>query len=1260
MNRTKIILALCFCLLIAAPVLAQSTIATVTGTVTDSSRANIAGASVIAENINTGVKTTVTTNDSGIYLFASLIPGTYRITAEKTGFRRTVYSDVKLELSARLTIDFSLEVGQLTEQVVEVNAAVDARLSLGASSVGGVLTDKRVQDLPVPGRNALSLIETQGGVVGDYFSGARIGTLNIQRDGINVMDQRINSGVSSTIFNSVDLVEEVRIVTSPADAEFGRGSGQVLINTRSGTNEFHGSLFEAHRNTALNANTWFNNQRGRDANGAEFSPREVLIRNQFGGRLGGPIWKNKSFFHVLYEGQRIASKDTVTRTVLTQSARQGLFRFYPGVQNGNAIAAVPTVDLNGNPIKPVTATGELQTVNLYGRDPNRPALNSIIQEQLSSAPLPNNFRAGDGLNTAGFTWNLSESQNFDHFSLKLNHNINEANWLAFSFTRESGLNKNAFLEQVFPDSPGGNSNSLDYLYSLALTSTLRPNLINEFRVGALRPKLRFNAPWEVAGLDALPQANGQPYVIDFVTITDPIDQSNDPQGRISPFYQFADTVTWQKGRHSFKGGVEVRFVSTNGFNSFDVLPRVNIGSGGAAVQNINNISGIGNNNTTATNILNNLTGSVASVDQAFNSPGGRNPQFLAGEGKQRTWQQREFSWFFKDDLKATRNLTLNLGLRYEFYGVPYEANGKTVGLVGGSKSIFGISGTSLNDIFRPGVLNGSMTNLEPVGKNSINEKTKLYNNDWNNFAPAVGLSWAIPWFGENKTVLRAGYGIGYERNSLRLLDVLAGDQPGLRTLRNFTQSAYLGISAVPLPLTPIGAPLETVPLTERTQTIRVYDTNLRTPYVQNWSVVVQRELFKDSVIEVRYVGNKGTKLVRGYDINEVNIFSTGILEAFKAVQAGGSHPLFEQIFRGLNLGLGTINGTTVTAGASLRRNGNTDDFFAMGDVGEFVSFLNNTSNFTGVRGGLLRRAGLAENFILANPQFAAARLTTNTAGSTYHSLQLDFNKRFSRGLLIQANYTFSKALGEEEGDGQEMNDAYRTLTNLRIDKRRLEFDNTHVFRSSGLYELPFGPGRKFLSSSNKFVSRLVELWQVGVIFNIFSGDPISLTAERSTLNQFTDNTPTLVGKLSGGFGQVKVGPNGVTYFDGFKQVKDPAVDALTTDQDLRTLSSLKAITDASGNLILINPTPGTLGTLAARYLEGPGEYRLDLNMVKRFRIGESKNIELRADFINAFNTPQWNNPTAANLEINSINFGSITSTRNDTNRIIVLGARINF
>ncbi len=271
-------------LALAVIAFAQGTNAALTGTVTDANQAAVPGATVTATNANTGLTFTATTNESGVYNFPSLQPGQYRVSSEKTGFKKFIYNDVTLELSSRITVNFALEIGTIASETVEVNAAVDTRLALGNNSVGGVITGQKIQELPLPNRDALGLVFTQAGLVGDNFSGSRIGTLNISRDGVNVQDQRINVGVASTIFTSVDLVQEVRVVTSPADAEFGRGSGQIQMITRSGTNDFHGSVFESHRNTALNANTWFNNQRGRDANGAEISPRNVLIR------LGLTIW----------------------------------------------------------------------------------------------------------------------------------------------------------------------------------------------------------------------------------------------------------------------------------------------------------------------------------------------------------------------------------------------------------------------------------------------------------------------------------------------------------------------------------------------------------------------------------------------------------------------------------------------------------------------------------------------------------------------------------------------------------------------------------------------------------------------------------------------------------------------------------------------------------------------------------------------------------------------------------------------------------
>jgi hypothetical protein len=207
------------------------------------------------------------------------------------------------------------------------------------------------------------------------------------------------------------------------------------------------------------------------------------------------------------------------------------------------------------------------------------------------------------------------------------------------------------------------------------------------------------------------------------------------------------------------------------------LPRAVFGTGGVGITGITGAGGIpniGSNSTNAQNLLITLSGSVANVQQAFNSPGGSSPQFVAGEGKRRTWKQREFSLFFKDDFKVRPNLTLNYGIRYEFYGVPFEGQGKAAGLKGGGGGVFGISGTDESVLFTAGnVRSGSLTEVVLVGPNSPNSKEKLYNNDWNNFAPAIGFSWAIPWFGADKTVLRAGYGFGYEKNSLRIVDVVA-------------------------------------------------------------------------------------------------------------------------------------------------------------------------------------------------------------------------------------------------------------------------------------------------------------------------------------------------------------------------------------------------------------------------------------------------------------------------------------------------------
>jgi len=726
----------------------------------------------------------------------------------------------------------------------------------------------------------------------------------------------------------------------------------------------------------------------------------------------------------------------------------------------------------------------------------------------------------------------------------------------------------------------------------------------------------------------------------------------------------SDSLSWIRGRHALKFGGTLGFRSSLATSSFSSMPRAVIGVGATSITGVTNtaIAGLGSNESYAQSMLMNLTGSLDRIEQAFNSGAPPDLAFTT-QYKNRHWQEREFSWFFKDDFKMRPGFTLNLGIRYEWYGVPYEKHGRNAGVVGGSAGLFGISGTDWNDLYQPGRQVGKMTDIELVGKNSPNPDRQLYKDDWNNFAPAVGLSWSLPWFGKDKTVLRVGYGVGYELNSLRLLNVVSGDQPGLRTVAQDRRSSYFSLASFAVPITNkiVGKPLETVPNTDRTQTIRAYDTNLRTPYTQNFNIAIQRELPGNITLDLRYVGNKGTKLLRGVTVNEVNILETGILEAFKAVQAGGESPLLDRIFAGQNLGNGPIDGSSVRAGAGLRTSTRTRAFFANNSAGQFADYINTTTDY-GDAGILLRRAGLGENFIVANPQFLHSRVTGNFANSTYHSMQIDATKRFSAGWTLQSNFTWSKALGEEEGAGQEMNDNYRNGRDRALDKRLLSFNRTYALRNSGTFELPFGPGKLIGAGSHGFLARLIERWQIGAIYNLYAGQPLSFSLGNNvrTFNNETDMTPNQFGPIPGK-GQATKTADGVVFFTGLNQTADPSINLITTDQGLRGRSAMFAITDSSGRILLANPVAGETGSLGYRVVQGPATFAFDMDLVKRVRIGERKEFEFRIDAINVLNKPTWGSP---NTNINDTNFGRITSTTNvdssNASRIIVLNARISF
>ena len=818
----------------------------------DASGALIPGVTITASNTETGIVTKVLSNETGAYQFAALQPGKYRVSAELPGFRTHAYDDVTLGLTQQVRLNFTLQIGAQAE-AVEVTAAADTLIATTSASVGSVLTDQKVRDLPLSGRNVLDLLATTPGTgygtVAGGFAGGRVAAVNVTRDGINVQDGRYQeAGAYSTTFVSPDLVEEVRVILAPADAETGRGSGQVQLLTRSGTNQYRGSLFWTNRNSKFDANNYFNNLNG-------VRP-DYENRNQFGGRLGGPIIKNKTFFFFLLDSQRYLIKQNVTGTVLTAQARQGTFRFFPNAQNQNAAGLAPTVDALGNPVRPAAATGDLQSISIFGRDPLRLTLDPSgwVQKVLGKMPLPNNFRTGDGLNTAGILWqrrmegnNVSNgtgpNTNRNTYNFRVDHNFNPYEKFFFSGTVErSWSTGTAVGVPIWPEGYDGLINQLPRIFTASLVSTLSPALLNELRVGYR--KSSFISWGSFERLDAIGKeasqyvlsTNGLPYIPKTILYPEHFLPYNFSSTRAStsPIYDYVDTLSWNKGKHAFKFGGEVRFQNSNGWNSDYLVPYVFLGAGANPVQGLDSASipgFVAQNQTVAQQILLDLSGSVDSIRQGFSISGSKDPVFLDyrdEKQKRRDYHQRDWTVFVKDDWKLRPSLTLNIGVRYEFFGVPWESQGLFGATVGGNQGLYGISA-------------GSLTTVKLVGKNSPNENLKIHRDDRNNFGPAFGLSWEVPWFGQGKTVLRAGYGINYNgAPRFNQLDSTVGTAPGTNLVPQPIPPTYTNLTTV-ANLLPVAKtlPLQPISLKDRTQNLYLFDTEYVRPYIQNFNVEIQ-------------------------------------------------------------------------------------------------------------------------------------------------------------------------------------------------------------------------------------------------------------------------------------------------------------------------------------------------------------------------------------------------------------------------------------
>ena len=966
----------------------------------------------------------------------------------------------------------------------------------------------------------------------------------------------------------------------------------------------------------------------------------------------------------------------------------------------------------------------------------------FVAKLLSKMPLPNNYEAAsatatsDGLNTAGYRWVRNERSGTEsifatnaggiaalnglgrkQINTKIDHNFNTTHKLGVSYTYERSAG-NANYE-TWPDGFRGSVFRHPQTLAVNFTSTLSSALVNEFRAGNRRvggntfnglnnPDSGKEAQAFFPNIDSYPVVlalgGGQ---VDF--------RSNQPLGGgttatyndITNLLTFSDALSWTKGKHTFKFGGDLRYGHSLGYDAGIGITSIPRAIGGdvatsaisATAISTTNMPGLAGTPTTGNNVrmrnlLSFLAGSLSQVTQFYYM---QSPTKLDTFEDYKTFPQRvrdthqnERSVFIKDDWKALKSLTVNLGLRWDYYGVPYDGYGLMPLTIGGPSRIFGISGNSFAEWMKPGV-RGEPTAIEFIGKKSPKSGTPWYPDDWNNFGPAFGFAWQVPWFGAGKTTVRGGYQLTYNAgqvaNAITQENVVPSSTNQANYMGDSGANAYLDLTKVAslIPVPNIIRPMQPIPLSDRTQQVYNPQPGLVNPYAQNLTLSVTRSVTSKLTVDLRYIGTLGRKQWNAaFQINQPNFLFNGLKEAFDAARAGDDDnprlQVLENMLRGINIGGGnfgpvgsTFNGVRQTAGMHLRAStgtaagvtGNIQSNLANGNYANLAAILNlvNYSNAfnpslpvipAGVNGGVLRFNGFPENFIVTNPQFSNVYMIASVNHNNYHSMEAQITLRPARGISMQSTYTWSKNLGLFGQVGS----TYTNAVDRHADYAVLGDTRIHDFRTNGTFELPVGPGKGFLRNSTGALARILENWQLGWIFNANSGAPVSIAAQNML---YANGSADIVGPFDRN-GKVEWNGSSGSYFmsGAVAQVRDPQCANVTMAQNLRNLCTLNAVADAKTNQVLLqNPLPGTRGSIGLRTLEGPGIWRFDANISKAVKITETKTVQFRLDATDVLNHPE---PATPILDINNPNFGLITGVgaKSNLHRQFQAQLRLNF
>ncbi|MGH9348667.1 MAG: TonB-dependent receptor domain-containing protein [Vicinamibacterales bacterium] len=1243
--------------------------ASISGVVVDSDGGVVPGADVAVKNNATGETFTAVTSGQGVFSVPSLITGAYTVTVSLQGFKTVILNNVVVNAGVPASVRATLEIGGLTEQVVVQSNAELVQTS--SATVATTLDTRQVSSLPLSSRNAADFIvflpgvTTPGGSRDSIVNGLPQSTINMTLDGVNIQDNTLKStdGFFAIVGPRLDAVEEITVTTAATGADgTGAGATQIRYVTRSGTNQFRGSLFHTYRSDTLNANTWFNKR--------DNLPKAELLQNQPGFNVGGPIMlpgfngRNRAFFFFNYEEFRQPSGLRRNRTILHPLAQQGNFRY----STSQGVRSVNLFDL-------AARAGHTSTPD--------PIVSGLLADIRTATAQEGNVRdLPDPLYQQYSYLVPTESMN-RYPTLRVDYQVNDRHRLTYSFNFQyvgGGPDTTNNREAYFPGFPVvANQGSVRRATSGWLRSILTSNLVNEFRIGyggapvvfgqnEFDPSMWNGSVANQGGFHLnMSEALGFTAAAGFNAGNAGATSARDAFHR-----SIENTLNWQKGAHSFNvGGAfteyeiwlenqqvvpELRFGVVTGDPAESLFTQANFP--GASTTNLNN----------ARALYAILTGRIDEFRYTARLNEETGEYEALGQGTQRA-RQRQIGFWAQDSWRVGPNLTLNYGLRYDLQ-FPFIALNNSYS-IGDLEDVYGRSG--IGNLFAPGTLAGRVPQFRQLG-----EGERPYGMDWNNVAPSVGFAWtpsAREGFlgrivGEpGDMAIRAGYSRSFTRLGLNDFTGEVGDNPGvsLSAFRNLT-NGNLGplpvllrdtsrLGPADFPRTPV-FPFRDVVGGD----VTIFSPDLVVPLSDTWQAGVTRALGRSMSVEARYLGARSSGNWRTNNYNELNIVENGFLDEFRVAMtnlqannaAGGARvgsfayfgpgtgtaplPIFLAHFNGVAQS-GAGNPALYTS-ANFRNNTYLTSL-ARFNPGPYVA-ADALTNDAAARARALA-AGLPPNFFVVNPDLLGGALIVENEGRTmYNSLGLELKRRSANGLSFASSYVLGHATQSR-------------FLSLRVDSPMVrndgaEGDVTHAFKLNAVYALPFGRGQRFGSGVNGFLDRLIGGWQVAGNARVQSGRLLDLGNVR-----LVGMTPTELSKLF----KLRIASDGSVFMlpdeiinESVKAFSVSATSA-TGYSNLGPPSGRYIAPADSFDCVETVRGEGRCG-LQSVVVTGPLFKQFDLSIVKRVDIVGRVNAEFRLDALNVFDHVNFAPVSGITIPTTGANFNRSSGSNPNTYEVNAL------